>query len=411
MKIIRLASRIIIGVVFIFSGFVKAVDPLGSAYKFNDYFTAFGMEWLHHISLPLSFVLSAAEFLIGISLFFGIRLKTGSWASLIFMGFFTILTFFLAIYNPVTDCGCFGDALILTNWQTFFKNIIFLIPTIVVFLSLNKFPELMKPFSEWLFISFFAIVILGVSLYGYNHLPIFDFRPYKTGVYIPDAMAMPAGAPQDVYDSKFIYEKDGIQKEFTTDNYPYDDSTWTFVDAKHTLVKKGYTPPIHDFTIETLDGEDITDVVLYDEGYSFLFIAYDLNKTNNSNIENINNLASWANDMGYRFIGLTSSLNDEIENFSDRNNSSFDFYNTDEVTLKTIIRANPGLVLLKNGTILGKWHYKDIPEINELNDNLLAYKISDNRKILNKAKLYNILWLSLLFVILYLVIVPVKKLV
>ena len=207
MKYLSLVSRVFVGLVFIFSGFVKAVDPYGSAYKFDDYFAAFGMPWLHFVSLALSFILSGAEFLIGISLFFGIRMKVGSLALTIFMVFFTILTLFLAIFNPVSDCGCFGDAMILTNWETFFKNVIIIIPAIYIFITIKKFPIKLNPSYEWLILAFFGIVIFSVSLFGYRHLPVFDFRPYNVGTYIPSKMEIPADAPQDIYESIMIYEK------------------------------------------------------------------------------------------------------------------------------------------------------------------------------------------------------------
>ena len=410
MKLLRFFSRIIVGLVFIFSGFVKAVDPYGSAYKFEDYFTAFGMEWLHFFCLPLSFILSGAEFLIGISMFFAIRIRIGSWASTLFMVFFAILTLFLAIYDPVTDCGCFGDAFILTNWETFFKNLIFVVPTIFVFISLKKFHVLLNQRLEWLIIAFFGLFILTISINGYIHLPLFDFRPYNTGVYIPDGMEIPEGVPQDEYESILIYEKDGVQKEFTTDNYPWEDSTWVFIDAKHILINKGYEPPIHDFSIETQEGDDITDIVLYDDNFTFLFIAYDLTKSKKINIEKINKIALYAINNGYSFIGLTSSLYEEIVTFSSNNNiTDFEFCNTDEITLKTIIRSNPGLVLLKDGIIIEKWHYNDIPDIEEFGNNLLSYKLTSSANESHKLKLYNILWLSLLLIVLFKVLINYTK--
>lgn len=409
MNILRFFSRIIVGIVFLFSGFVKAIDPLGSAYKFDDYFTAFGMEWLQFISLPLSFFLSGAEFLIGVSLFLGVRLKAGSWASTVFMVFFTILTFFLAIFNPVTDCGCFGDALILTNWQTFYKNLIIIIPTLYIFTSIKKYPGLLQPIYEWLTLVVFGILILGISGYGFRHLPIFDFRPYKTGVFIPEQIEFPDNAPVDEYESILVYEKNGVQQKFTDKNYPWEDSTWTFVDAQHILIKKGYEPPIHDFTIETQDGDDISDLVLYDESFTFLFIAYDINKTKTKNIEKLNDLANYSINFGYRFIGLTSSLNDEIEQYKNQNNLVFEFYNTDETALKTIIRSNPGLLLLKDGVILNKWHFNDVPDVDEIGENLVSFSITSLENDANKLKLNNVLWIGLTLVLIFLIIVNLSN--
>ena len=205
MKIIRSLARIIVGIVFVFSGFVKAVDPLGSTYKFIDYFNDFGMEFLVPLAFPLAVVLSSLELVMGISFLFGYRMKLVSWAVLLFMSFFTVLTFILAIYNPVSDCGCFGDALILTNWQTFWKNIIFMLFTIIVFSGRNSFPSIRGAIAEWGILAFFFSGAIGLSSYCNNHLPILDFRPYKVGTHIPTASAIPDGAPADVYDTRLYY--------------------------------------------------------------------------------------------------------------------------------------------------------------------------------------------------------------
>ncbi len=370
LEIIEIISRIFVGAVFIFSGFVKAIDPLGSAYKFIDYFVAFGMDWAEPFAFSLAVILSALEFVIGISLFLGIKVKLNSWGALIFMVAFTPLTFILALYDPVQDCGCFGDAIILTNWQTFWKNIIILIPTIIIFISRKKFRAIFNNITNWSIIGAFSIIIIGVSIYCYQHLPFFDFRPYKAGTYIPDGMIIPEDAPHAIYENYIYYKKDGVVKEFTMDNLP--DSTWEWVESKSILIQQGYIPPIHDFAIYSVEGDDITDLVLEDENYSFILVAYDLKESGTSAHEQINKLAEYCNKNDYLFICLTSSISEDIENFKNLTSATYDFYNMDEITLKTIIRSNPGLVLLKKGTIMGKWHYNDIPAIKELTENYLG---------------------------------------
>jgi hypothetical protein len=237
-------------------------------------------------------------------------------------------------------------------------------------------------------LSIFTLFIIGISLFGFKRLPVFDFRPYSIGSYIPEKMEIPEGAPQDEYESIMIYEKNGVQQEFSVENYPWQDTSWIFVDAKHILLKKGYEPPIHDFSIETIDGEDITDMVLFDESYTFLLIAYDLNKSviTYKTANKINKLAEYASENGYRFIGLTSSLNDIVEASIKKYSFNFEFCNTDEITLKTIIRSNPGIVLLKEGIILNKWHYNDIPEFSISENNILSGSISQLNSIANKNK-------------------------
>jgi len=374
MKIVRLISRLFVGLLFMFSGFVKAIDPLGSTYKFTDYFRAFGMEWAEPIALALGFLLSAAEFIIGFGLFFNLKLKFSSWGALLFMLFFTPLTLILAIYNPVTDCGCFGDALKITNWQTFWKNIIILIPTIIVFISKNKIKSFLTPKFQLaiLFVAFIGINLF--SYYCYSHLPIIDFRPYKIGTHIPDKMIVPEGAPQDVYETIFKYQnlKTKEIKEFNQTNYPWQDTlNWKWVDSKSILIKEGYHAPIHDFVIESPEDGDITDLILEDENYSFLLIAYKLPESSTANQKEINELANFCNKTGYKFYCVTSSGEEEINKFKSINNVQYAFCSADEITLKTMIRSNPGLVLLKKGTVIGKWHNNDIPTIEEFKSSIL----------------------------------------
>lgn len=379
MKILDTISRVIVGIVFIFSGFVKAVDPLGSTYKFMDYFDAFSMEFLSFMALPLAIILSTLEFVIGFSLLFGTFKRITAWLLFIFMSFFTVLTFILAIYNPVTDCGCFGDAIIMTNWQTFWKNVFLMIFTIILFNNRNKFEVSWHAKKQSIFISVPVIFSILLSVYCVKNLPIIDFRPYSIGTYIPEKMIIPDDAPRAEYETTLVYEKDGIQKEFELENLP--DSTWEWVETRNNLISEGYIPPIHDFTIESLDGTDVTEIVLNDSKFTFLLIAYDLKKTSTKNMKEINELALHAKETGSNFICLTASVQSEIKEFIDKTNAPFQFYNTDEITLKTIVRSNPGLVLIRKGRILGKWHHRNIPDIDNITNDFLQnelYKSSES---------------------------------
>ena len=360
MKILNNISQFIVGIVFIFSGFVKAIDPLGSTYKFIDYFEAFGMDFLSSVAFPLAIILSSLEFIIGFSLLFSIKKKFTTWLLLLFMVFFTILTLILAIYNPVTDCGCFGDVIILTNWQTFWKNIFLMIFTIVLFIERNTFQIKWNNVKQWTYLTVAFVVMIMLSVYYYNNLPLIDFRPYKVGTYIPEKMIVPEDAQKAEYETILVYQKDGKQKEFTLQNLP--DSTWEWVSTENIQISEGYIPKIHDFTISTLFGNDITKIVLNDNKFTFLLIAYDLNKANLKNIDAINELAEFVKETGKcNFICLTSSVESEINNFKEKTNAPYMFFNTDEITLKTIIRSNPGIVLLKKGTIIGKWNHNNTP--------------------------------------------------
>jgi len=365
MRKLNQLSRIILGLVFIFSGFVKAVDPLGSMYKFNDYFTAFDLEFLSVIALPLAILLSTVEFVIGFSLLYATKRKITAWVTLIFMSFFTILTLFLAIFNPVSDCGCFGDAIIMTNWETFWKNVVLMIFTIVIFVHRNKYEVQWKSINQWIAIAIPFIFSISLSLYCYFNLPILDFRPYHIGTHIPEKMIIPEDAPKAEYETILLYEKNGKVKEFTLENLP--DSTWQWVETKNELISEGYIPPIHDFSIQTPNGNDITDIVLNDTKFTFLMVAYDLNKTSTKNIDKINKLAEYCKESGKcNFICLTASVESVIQNFKDKTGAPYMFYATDEITLKTIVRANPGIVLIKKGTILDKWHHRNIPTIESM---------------------------------------------
>jgi hypothetical protein len=225
-KFFRFSALLVVGFVFMFSGFVKAVDPFGGAVKFIDYFNAFGLGLLVPLSMPLSIILAAFEFLIGIHLVLQLRVRQLAWPTLVLAAFFTILTLYIAIANPVSDCGCFGDALKLTNWETFIKNLILLPLAIFIFWQRKNVVQPMASWRQWVLSTLFAIVILGVSWIGIEQVPMLDFRPYKVGTHLPTEMTVPADAEQPEYDTRFILEKDGVRKEFGLQDYPYTDTTW-----------------------------------------------------------------------------------------------------------------------------------------------------------------------------------------
>lgn len=403
-KILVEFCRILIGCVFIFSGFVKAVDPLGSAYKFHDYFEAFGMPWMDIFTLPASFILSALEFALGVFILLGIYRKFTSIMILLFMLFMTPLTLYLAVANPVSDCGCFGDAFVITNWETFYKNIVLLTAAVLIFLWSKYITPVFSAKSQWLVGLYTFVFILGISVYCYKNLPILDFRPYKVGANIPELMVIPEGAPSDEYKTTFIYEKDGVKKEFDLDNYPADDSTWTFVDSKSELIKEGYKAPVHDFTITTLDGDEITDLILADTSYTFLLISYKLSLADDSDIDNINEINDFAERYGYPFYCLTSSTQSDIVVWTEDMGAEYTFCTTDEITLKTIIRSNPGLVLMKDGKIINKWHHHNLPKNEALAQSLSESSLGqippnrDTQKIMTSAFIL-IVPLLLLFIL------------
>jgi len=359
MKIVRLVSRIIIGLVFIFSGIVKAIDPLGSAYKFHDYFQAFNLGFLNALSLILAIIMCTAEFISGFAVLTGVRQKTGILGVLLLLIIFTPITFILALTNPVSDCGCFGDAIHLSNWQTFGKNIVLFSLLIVLYTGRNQIKNLFSFTTEWAVICIVIVLFIIFSLANLRYLPVLDFLPYKTGVKIADKMIVPEGAPVDEYKTTFVYEKTGVKKEFDLNNYPANDSTWKFVDQKSVLIKRGYKPPVHDFIITSLAGEDLTQQILSSHGYSVLMISKKLNEAGKSHLADGFNLGKYCVDNGINFYVLTSSGTEDVKSHE----NGLTFCSTDETTLKTMIRANPGYILLKDGIILKKWSWANVPEV------------------------------------------------
>lgn len=362
--------RFFLAIVFIFSGFVKAVDPLGTQYKIQDYLEVFGWASVVPAFLPFlaSVVLAMLEFCLGGYLLFGIRRRITTTLMLLSMGVMTPFTLWLALANPISDCGCFGDAVTLSNWETFGKNVFLLVAAISIFKWGNRITPLVTKRFDWLVALYTFLYILGMAFYCYRALPVFDFRPYHIGADIREGMEIPEGAKPTVYETRFILRKGQVEKEFTLEEYP--DSTWTFVDSKTVVKEQGYEPPIRDFSIiRQEDGEDITDEVLNDD-YVFLLVAHQLNQADDSSIDLINELYDYSMEYGYKFYCLTSSTDEDIEDWQERTGAEYPFCLMDNITLKTMIRSNPGLMLLKKGVVINKWSVNHLPDEYVLTDRL-----------------------------------------
>ena len=356
-------ARTLLALTFLFSGFVKAVDPLGTVYKIQDYLhEGFGgvFQWAIPAAGVAAVCLIALEWLLGIAMLLNVRTQWTSWITLLFYCIMTPLTLYIAIANPVSDCGCFGDALVITNWQTFWKNIILLLLSICLVICRKAIPEL---FSWWMeiIIALAALgSVAGIMGYSYTHLPQIDFRPYKVGNHIPTLMEIPDDAEVDQYEITLIYAKDGKEQTFTLENYPKGDPEWTFVDQKSVLIKKGYVPPIHDFEIETLEGDYITQDILESEEPIALVVMYDLSKTDTTQLDKL----MYMIHEYPRVYFLTASGEEEIFAFAeelgwDEETTYSTFCFTDPITLKTIVRANPGVIVVQNGTIIDKYNLKN----------------------------------------------------
>ncbi len=321
-------ARLVLAAVLIFSGFVKAVDPLGTQYKIADYLTAMhlGQYVPDFLTLGASVLLSAVEFGLGICLLFAIRRRVTSRLVLLLMLVMTIITLWVAVANPVSDCGCFGDAVKLTNWQTCWKNVALLILAVAVWRWPMEMLRFVSRSNRWIVINYSALFILLVSGYALYDLPYFDFRPYHIGANL----------------------RAGWQHMMSGEESPYSE-----------------------FFIERLsDGKDITDSLLNLQGYVFLLVAPHLENADDSQLDLINQVYEYAEDNGYPFYCLTASGEKGIRQWRESTGAEYPFCHTDDITLKTVIRSNPGLLLLKDGKVIRKWSHNRLPDEFKLNDRL-----------------------------------------
>lgn len=365
-------ARTVVGLTFILSGFVKAIDPLGTQYKIQDYLAAIppSLSLPDMLTLLMSVSLSMVEFTLGAFMLTAISRRLTARLTLLFMVVMTAVTVWIYIADPVKDCGCFGDALTLTNLETLLKNIVLLALAALVAWRPTHIGRLMSRSNQMLLGQMLMVTPVALSFWCLYDLPLIDFRPYHIGADIKAGMEIPEGAEQPVFDTTFIMEKDGERREFTLDNYP--DSTWTFVDSKTVTVKEGYVPPIHDFSITAADGEDITDMVLGREGYTFLLISPDLDKADDQNFGDIDQIYEFCQDNSIPFYCLTASTEKSQQHWQNTTGAEYPFCMTDATTLKTMIRSNPGLMLLEKGVVRGKWSHNRLPETTELETVLKA---------------------------------------
>ena len=374
-KIVVEVSRIILGVTFMFSGFVKAVDPWGTAYKIEDYFLAFNLSYFSFLSFPIAAGMCVLEFLLGAFMLFGLYRFWTSRLLLLVMCFMTPLTLYLAIANPVSDCGCFGEFLIISNWSTFYKNVVLVLCAVVTVVYHNRISNIFTGKTYWLAFLFIIVFSIGFVIRNYVYEPVFDFRPYHIGANIREGMKVEEGKGR-VEESILVYEKDGEEKEFTEDNFPWEDSTWVFVRMDTRVVKEGETPKIDNLSLtkltfnnyktELLSQTDITEEVLADTNYTFLVISPSLKKLNENYLSSVEDVEYYAKEHHYSFYCLTASVTDDIVEFVEKNSVGFDFCMVDDRVLKTMNRTNPGLLLMKDGVIVNKWADIEIPEEQDL---------------------------------------------
>lgn len=367
--------RAIVGLLFIFSGLIKANDPLGFGYKLQEYFEVFHIAFLNDYATVFAILLCTIEIVLGALLLLGIRSRNVASGLLLTIIFFTFLTFYSAFFEVVTSCGCFGDAIPLTPWQSFSKDIVLLIMILYIY---NKQTEIMPLISSeraqnWI-LGFIVLISLGFGLYTYNFLPILDFLPYKIGNNIPSLMIMPPGAPQDVYQITYTLKNKstGETKSLTDKEYLstgiWKDKNWEITgDPESKLISKGFEVKIKDLKITDSQGTDYNTEILENPYYNLVIVAYDLSKTDLIGIGNLNAIAiNAAENFNIRTVFLTSNSAQDAEAFSKKSKLVMEIFYADAIPLKSMVRANPGVLLLKNGTVINKWHFRNLPSYDEL---------------------------------------------
>lgn len=362
MKYLVGLSRMVVGILFIISGFIKLNDPVGFSFKLEEYFSqgVLDLPFFEPHALTISIIVVVFEVLVGVLLLVGFKVKFTVWSLLLMIIGFTFLTFYSAYFNKVTDCGCFGDAIKLTPWESFTKDIVLLVLIILLFIGRKYIEPLFTQKINRLVI-FFALVFSGFYVYHVlNHLPVIDFRPYKIGANIEEGMTVPENAPKPIYDYAWRFKVNG-QEEIITTQGDYPQVEGEFIDVETTEVQKGYEPPIHDFTVEQ-NGEDFAASLLQ-EPKLVMVIAYDLRKTNEDAYSEVKKVTDKAIKNGFKVIGMSASNDEQTKKLIKDHSLNFEFYFTDETTLKTIVRSNPAALVLEKGTIIQKVHYNDFSEL------------------------------------------------
>ena len=362
MKYIVNISRVLVGVLFIISGFIKLNDPLGFSYKLQEYFgeDVLNLPFLVPYALGISVIVVVFEVVLGVFLLIGYKPKFTIWSLLGMIVFFTFLTFYSAYFDKVKDCGCFGDALKLTPWESFTKDIILLFLILIIFFGIRH----IKPIFGKLGLTSVALLSFIACLwFGYHvlmHLPTIDFRAYKVGANIEEGMTIPENAPKPIIEYNWKFNVNGEEKVITTSgSYPTVDGEYVGVDTE--VIDEGYDPPVKDFSIET-DTEDLTKEFLNKDNL-IIIIMYNLATAEPDGVAKLKTFSDKAMKKGYTVIGLTASGTDEKGQFKTNHKLNFDFYLCDEKALKTVVRASPGIVKLRKGTVIQKAHWNDIDDI------------------------------------------------
>ena len=366
--------RIVVGLLFIFSGLIKANDPLGFSYKLEEYFEVFHMLFLSSYALYFAIFLCALEMILGFALLIGWRAVQVTWGLLLLIIFFGFLTFYSAYFKVVQTCGCFGDAIPLTPWQSFSKDMILLVLVLVLFASRKSLKPILKPEAGRMAFIVAVIFSFGVGIYTYNFLPVLDFLPYKVGANLPEEMKTPPGAQPDEYEITYHLKNKstGAEKTMNSTDYTksgiWKDNNWEVKgDPESKLVKQGFKPKISDLAIQDAQGNNYTQELLSNPFYNLIIVAYSLNHTDDEAINKLNALAiNLTQNFNTRTILLTSNSPTDAAVFSKAHHLVPEIFYADGVPLKSMVRSNPGILLMKNGVVINKWHYHNMPSYDVL---------------------------------------------
>ena len=365
MKYLIWLVRIVVGLLFIFSGLIMANDPMALTYKMNEFFEAWDMNYMVSYSFWLSVFMIAFEVICGVAMLVGNYFRM--YVTLLFLLsiFFTFLTAYALYSGKIKECGCFGDCIKLSNTATFYKDVVLTILALFLFIFRYRvFPIFDNETINVVIVLVAVMGVFGFEWYTLHHLPVKDCLAYKAGTNIYEKMQPAPDAVAPEYSTTFVYEKNGIKKEFTADNYPWKDNTWKFVSSKTTLVKEGTgQPEIHDFSLTDADDKDRTQEILTAKGYTLLWFLREPEKANMSNIDRLRTLIAKAGAMHIPFYVACSADREMCKTFQEAQNmKDVPFLIIDGTVSKTVIRTNPGLVMLKDGVVVGKWSYLDYPK-------------------------------------------------
>lgn len=366
MKITTQISRILVGVLFILSGFIKANDTIGFSYKLVEYFEIFNLHFFVDYAVGLAMFICIFEIMVGVALLLGAYTAPNMWLLLLMIIFFTILTGYSAITHKVTDCGCFGDAIKLKPFESFMKDVVLLVLIVIMFFGQFYIAPIFNKTVTAIAMGVALLVTTFFTFNTYMFLPKIDFLPYKVGNDIKEQMTLPPNAKKDSIAMVFIYEKDGKQVELGVNDIGIVDDSYKFIDRKDKVIVEGDKPPIPDFRLFNADGEDFTDSLLNQKGFKMILVQTDVKKSRKGTEISLSNLALMCKQAGIPFWALTNTSLTEVEPYRHENQLAFAYFNMDATPLKSMVRSNPGLLLLKDNVVIKKWSAYGIPTFDKV---------------------------------------------